>query len=283
MESIADAALTGARGNSGIIFAQFLNGIHNGLTEEKKVSLADFSKAVNYGINQTYESISNPVEGTIITVMYDWSKSINLLKDRATDVAQLFSISLEVAVQSLNAKTDKLKALKDALVVDAGGKGFVYFLEGMTSYFMSPENNVSEYIAAGDEYEDHNIHVSENDDLSYRYCTKILLKGTQMELESIKSALQDYGDSLIVAGGPTRVRIHIHTNTPAVVLERLRGFGNVVQQMVDDMQRQFETVHARKYKIALVTDSIADLPKEAMDNYQVHMIPLNLLIGTVVI
>lgn len=279
MESIADAALTGARGNSGIIFAQFLNGLHNGLTEEKEVSLADFSKAVNHGIFQTYESISNPVEGTIITVMYDWSKSLELLKDRATDVSQLFNISLEAAVQSLNATTDKLKALKDALVVDAGGKGFVYFLEGMTSYFMSPEKNVSEYIAASDEYEDHNIHVNENDDLSYRYCTEILLKGTQMELESIKSALQDYGDSLIVAGGPTRVRIHIHTNTPAVVLERLREFGNVVQQKVDDMQRQFESVHARKYKIALVTDSIADLPREMMDKFQIHMIPLNLLIG----
>jgi len=280
MESIADAALTGARGNSGMIFAQFVNGLQLGLMENKKISVPDFSKAVNYGVYHAYESISHPVEGTIITVMHDWSQSLNLLKDRTTDFAQLFTISLEATVQSVNTTTDKLKVLKDASVVDAGGKGFAYFLEGMTRYFMSPENAVSAYIAADtDEYEDHLIHVDNIEDVSHRYCTEILLKGDKFEVEKIKSALLDCGDSMIVAGGPTKVKVHIHTNIPEIVLEKLSGFGSIVQQKVDDMQRQFESVHARNSNIALVTDSIADLPKEIMDKYQIHMLPLNILIG----
>ncbi len=283
LESISDAALNGARGNSGIIFAQFLNGLHHGLLEDKEISVPDFSKAVNYGVRHAYESISNPVEGTIITVMQDWSQSLNLLKERTTDFAQLFIISLEAAVQSVNTTTDKLKVLKEASVVDAGGKGFAYFLEGMTSYFMSPEQDVSVYIASDiEEYvlqEDHVLHVDENEIITHRYCTEVLLKSNQMDLELLKDALQDYGDSLIVAGKPERARIHIHTNQPDAVVEKMRCFGDIVQQKVDDMQRQFESVHARKYKIALVTDSIADLPKEIMDAYQIHMIPLNIIIG----
>ena len=280
MASIAEAAMLGARGNSGIIFAQFINGLHYELTEEKEISIATFSRVVKAGVNHAYKSISNPVEGTIITVMYDWSKSIDHLKAGVIDVTELFIKSLEAAVQSVNATPEKLKVLKNASVVDAGGKGFVCFLEGMTGYFMSPENNELDFIAAGtEEYEDHVIQVDKNIDVSYRYCTELLLTGRDMDVDAIKHALLSYGDSLIVAGVPTRVKIHMHTNLPEVVFERAKTFGSITQQKVDDMKRQYESVHARKSTIALVTDSIADLPKEIMDKYQIHMIPLNILIG----
>jgi len=280
MASIVEAALTGARGNSGLIFAQFLNGIQVGLAEDKEISIADFSKAMNYGVYQAYESLSNPVEGTIITVMHDWSESINHLKDSVVDVNELFIKSLESAVHSVNATTEKLKVLKDASVVDAGGKGFVYFLEGMTDYFTSPENSVLDSIAASvEEFEVHDIHIDENVDLSCRYCTELLIKGSELNVDLIKSALVDHGESLIVAGVGARVKIHIHTNNPEIVFEKVNKFGSIIQQKVEDMQRQFESVHARKSNIALVTDSIADLPKEIMDQYQIHMLPLNILVG----
>lgn len=280
MESIAEAAMMGARGNSGIIFAQFINGLQYGLSEDKEISIATFSRAVNAGVEHAYESISNPVEGTIITVMYDWRKSIDHLKDNVIDVTELFIKSLEAAVHSVNATPEKLKVLKNASVVDAGGKGFVYFLEGMTGYFMSPENNELDFIAAGtEEYEGHVIHVDNNIDVSHRYCTELLVTGSDMDVDAIKRALLNYGDSLIVAGVPTRVKIHLHTNLPEVVVEKVKVFGSITQQKVDDMQRQYESVHARKSTIALVTDSIADLPKEIMDKYQIHMIPLDILIG----
>lgn len=279
MGSIADAALTGARGNSGIIFAQFMNGLHLGLNDEKEITLTDFSEAVECAVMYAYKSISNPVEGTIISVMKDWSNSISLLKDRVTDFTQLFTISLEAATQSLKSTREKLKVLRDASVVDAGGKGFVYFLEGITQYLLEVEVEETDYISADVEYEDSGLHSNDTTDLSHRYCTEALIKGEQIDLEMLRSNLMDLGESLIVAGSPKKVKVHIHTNHPEILFDRLRDVGTIIQQKADDMVRQFESVHNRKHKIALVTDSIADLPKDLMDKHQIHMIPLNLLIG----
>ena len=277
--SIADAALTGARGNSGIIFAQFMNGLHLGLEDEKEISLTDFSEAVECAVIYAYKSISNPVEGTIISVMKDWSNSLSLLKDRVTDFTQLFSISLDAAMQSLKSTPKRLKVLRDASVVDSGGQGFVYFLEGITHYLLKVEVEETDYISADVEHEDSRLHLNENIKPSHRYCTEALIKGEQIDLEMLRSNLMDLGESLIVAGSPKKVKIHIHTNHPEILFDRLREVGVIIQQKADDMVRQFETVHSRKHKIALVTDSIADLPKDLMDKHQIHMIPLNLLIG----
>ncbi|QNK89910.1 DegV family EDD domain-containing protein [Sporosarcina sp. resist] len=123
------------------------------------------------------------------------------------------------------------------------------------------------------------FHSNENTKPSHRYCTEALIKGEQIDLEMLRNNLLDLGESLIVAGSPEKVKIHIHTNHPEILFDRLREFGMIIQQKADDMLRQFETVHSRKHKIALVTDSIADLPKDLMDKHQIHMIPLNLLIG----
>ncbi|MBO0587143.1 DegV family protein [Sporosarcina sp. E16_8] len=279
MGSIADAALTGARGNSGIIFAQFMNGLHLGLDDEKEITLTSFSEAVECAVIYAYKSISNPVEGTIISVMKDWSNSLNLLKDRVTDFTQLFTISLEAATQSLKSTPEKLRVLRDASVVDAGAKGFVYFIEGITHYLLEVEIEDTDYISADVEYEDSGLHSNENTDLRNRYCTEALIKGEQIDLEMLRNNLVDLGESLIVAGSPNKVKVHIHTNHPEILFDRLRGVGVIIQQKADDMVRQFESVHSRKHKIAIVTDSIADLPKNLMDKHQIHMIPLNLLVG----
>lgn len=279
MGSIADAALTGARGNSGIIFAQFMNGLHLGLDDEKEITLTSFSKAVESAVKYAYKSIANPVEGTIISVMKDWSNSLTLLNDRVSDFTQLFTISLEAATESLKSTRETHKVLRDASVVDAGGKGFVYFLEGITQYLLNEEVDEIDYIAADVDYEDTGLHTNEHLDLSHRYCTEALIKGDQIDLEMLKSNLSDLGESLIVAGSPNKVKIHLHTNHPEKLFDRLRDVGTIIQQKADDMLRQFESVYNRKHKVALVTDSIADLPKELMDKHQIHLIPLNLLVG----
>jgi DegV family protein with EDD domain len=277
MYSIAEAALTGARGNSGIIFAQFINGIYMALDEQKYISIADFSIAAKKAVAYAYKSITNPVEGTILTVMKDWSESLYVLKDHAVDFAQLFKISLEAAFESLKNTPNILKVLKDAAVVDSGAKGFVHFLEGATDYLTTLEMKETTYSSNEVEY-NNDVHLLENVKITHRYCTEALIKGEDLDLEKMKLSLQDLGDSLIVAGNSSKARIHIHTNSPSDLFHRLRGYGKIIQQKADDMVRQFDTVHARKHKIALVTDSIADLPSSIMDLHQIHMIPLNLII-----
>ena len=279
METIAEAALVGARGNSGIIFAQFINGLYMGLDDNEDISIKGFSRSVTNAVTYAHKAISNPVEGTIITVMRDWASSIDDLKDIATDFVEVLSKSMIIALQSLKDTPKKLKVLKDASVVDSGAKGFIHFLEGFGNFIRTGKTSESPVEVEKNIIEFTQIHTHDTHDLSHRYCTEALVKGENLDLDRVRMNLNDLGDSLIVAGNENKMRIHIHTNTPADLFRRLKYFGQIIQQKADDMQRQYEAGHARKHKIALVTDSIADLPKDLMDKHQIHMIPLNLIVN----
>ena len=278
MGTIAEAALVGARGNSGIIFAQFINGLYMELEDKEEISIKGFSHSVTNAVSYAHKAISNPVEGTMITVMRDWANSLDKLKDIATDFTEVFSKSMIIAMQSLKDTPNKLKVLKDASVVDSGAKGFIHFLEGFGHFIQTGKSNESQVEVEQNAIQFESTHTHGTQDLSCRYCTEALVKGDNLNLDEIRSTLDDLGNSLIVAGNEKKVRIHIHTNTPAELFQRLKGFGQIIQQKADDMQRQYEATHARKHRIALVTDSIADLPKDLMDRHQIHMIPLNLIV-----
>jgi len=134
MSSIADAAISGARGNSGIIIAQYINGIFMSLRDDAKVSVSSFAQSVWDAVPHAYNAISDPVEGTIITVIRDWAEAVYMHKDHAEDFHELLSKPMAAAAESLKATTGKLKVLENARVVDSGAKGFVYFVEGLTEF-----------------------------------------------------------------------------------------------------------------------------------------------------
>lgn len=276
MNSIADAALTGARGNSGIIMAQYINGIFMSLPKEDSITMSGFSEMVNGAVPHAYHAIANPVEGTIITVIKDWAAAIHRYKDHAKDFHDLLSASVADAVTSLKHTPEKLKVLEEAKVVDSGAKGFVYFLEGFASFlstglFKSDQNLIQETIDFT-EYPGH-----DHEEILERYCTEALISGENLDLDALRTELGPLGTSLIVAGNPHKVKIHIHTNTPVEFFQLLKKKGTILQQKADDMIRQNEAAYRRKYSIALVTDSIADLPMEYLDQEQIHMLPLNLV------
>lgn len=275
MNSIADAALIGARGNSGIIIAQYINGIYISLRDEEKITISDFAQSVQDAFPHAYSAISNPVEGTIITVIRDWAEEVYRQKDNADSFYELLGQPLETAFKSLGETTEKLKVLKKSNVVDSGAKGFVHFIQGFTEFMKTGKaNNIKEYI---EDVPTIGKHKHEVGSLKFRYCTEGLIGGENISLSGIMDELGALGDSIIVAGNTKKARIHIHTNYPHKVFKILRNKGKILQQKADDMKRQYESEYYRKYKIALVTDSIADLPIELIDKYQIHVIPLNLV------
>ena len=277
MKSIADAAIDGARGNSGIIFAQYINGMYMELNDKENVDLNSFSTSAGKAVEYAYSSIANPVEGTMITVMKDWAIALADCGQKSTDFVEAMTLSLEVAMQSLRDTPLKLKVLRDAHVVDSGAKGFVHFLEGFLKFVAKREiaifNNKEVIIHYDEEF-----HMLENIDLTNRYCTEALIKGKDLDTAFIKAELLEFGDSMVIAGNKDKLRVHIHTSKPEEIFKVLRKHGKIIQQKSDDMLRQFESAHNRKYNIALITDSIADLPREIMDKYQIHLVPLNLII-----
>lgn len=276
--ALADAALIGARGNSGIIFAQFLYGFSSSFDKETEIDMAKFSAAVSNGVTQSYEAISNPVEGTMITVLREWAESIQKLKDKAEDFNQLIIQSYAKAVESLANTPKLLEVLAKANVVDAGGKGFVFFLEGMIDFFKHGE--LKKILGARNIVKSAQIEgVHEHENANFRYCTEALIISDHIEREMLRSKIEHFGDSLVIAGSPKKMRIHIHTDSPAKLFTKISTFGSITFQKVDDMEMQMDLADNRKHNIALVTDSTCDLPQEFIEKHQISVVPLSLHFG----
>lgn len=275
--ALADAALVGARGNSGIIFAQFLYGFSNEIRTEETISIQNFATALRNSVRYAYEAISNPVEGTMITVIRDWSESVYAMKDKFSDFNDMMEKSVKEALRSLEETPLKLEALAKANVVDAGAKAFVLFLEGIIEFFKSGE--LKSLLTARNIVKVKDIANISHEEITFRYCTEALITGTHLDRDRIRRKLERLGDSLVIAGSDQKVRIHIHTDQPSSVYSILNQFGLIGFQKVDDMVFQQEINTRRKHQVALLTDSTADLPQELIDHYQIHTVPLSVHFG----
>lgn len=278
INSIADAALSGARGNSGLIFAQFIYGLSQEIKADLKASPRVFAEGVRSAVAHTHKSIVKPVEGTILTVIRDWAEALYQKRLHTSDFVELLSHGLLAAKKSLKDTPKKLSVLAKAGVVDAGAKGFVDFLEGIISFIKS--GKLRTVINTEPQWQDVDYHVhTSREDLKFRYCTEALITGKDMDLDGLRARLTPMGDSAIIVGSPEKVRIHIHTNEPQDVFDRTLDFGDIIQVKVDDMVKQYEASRNAKYRIALVTDSAGDLPLSYMDDQQIHMVPIHMSYG----
>lgn len=275
--AMADAALSGARGNSGIIFAQFLYGFSNELSADKTLDIKSFAESMKKAVAYAYDAIANPVEGTILTVIKEWAEHLDKIKDRIDDFIKLLIEAYNKALEALAGTTKKLEVLAKAHVVDAGAKGFVYFLEGIKDFFALGQPNSAISVHA-DQSAAEDVEV-QHDIITFRYCTEALITGQNLDVKKIRSFLECSGDSLVVAGSKTKIRVHIHTDHPTEVMSQLHRYGSISYQKVDDMVFQNNVLLERMSDIALLTDSTCDLPKELTDRYQIHVIPLNLHFG----
>ncbi len=278
LQSIADASLAGARGNSGIIFAQFINGVAAEVKQHQVMTAQTFGQTLVNSVPYAYESMANPVEGTMLTVIKIWAEAFQEAGKKSNDFVEILNQSLEQARDALMKTPEKLEILKKSKVVDSGAQGFVHFLEGITHLIQS--GNVRQYLQQQFVLkEDYQLtETITPGDVNFRYCTEGMIKGSSIPLNEIKNKLMELGDSVIVAGSEKLCRFHFHTNEPDQVFLDLRKYGLITEQKVDDMVRQQDALFKRKSDIALVTDSIADLPPDFLDEMQVFRIPLQVMV-----
>lgn len=279
--SIADSAILSARGNSGTIFSQYLSGFAQALPAKENITLHEFADSVHAGVKAAKESIQHPVEGTIITVMHDWSAAIHQAKKHSDEVVTVLTEALHTAVKSLNRTPDQLAVLKENGVVDSGAKGFIIFLHGFLRYLQTRED--IEYLLTEDEmvWDEafKQVHSHDHEEIAHRYCTEALIEGDMIDVTLLKEEMQNFGDSIVVAGTNKKAKLHIHTNNPNQCFRQLRKYGVIIEQKAEDMVMQNMVVKQRKHSIALITDTIADLPKAILDYHQIHHFPLNLHIN----
>lgn len=277
VNNIADAALIGARGNSGVIFAQFFHGLNRETKNTHFISLTEFAESVKESIPYIYEAISNPVEGTMLTVIKEWSDFLISKKEAVHDFKKVMIESLSVLEKSLEETTVKLKVLNKSGFVDAGAKGFVVFIKGVIDFI--EKRNIRNLAVISPESISL-IHSEEITDqtITKRFCTEALLKNVSNKSD-LQHILENNGDSVVIAGSDSICRIHVHTNNPAQLFNEIKDVGTISFQKVDDMVRQQESALNRKWNIALVTDSTCDLSQELIDFYQIHIVPVNLFFG----
>jgi len=275
---IAETTMTNARGNSGIIFAQFLYGMSKESGNQSSITIPQFAESIRNSIPYMYEAVANPIEGTMLTVIREWSDFIYTQRNNINDFNQLLIRSQEILVKSLANTKTQLLVLSKANVVDSGANAFVLFIGGIVDFITT--SSIRNLLRSKTEslvLSSNNDHIPE--EVKYRYCTEGILKNLSVDQKSLSNILQLHGDSVVIGGNEKTKHIHLHTNNPADMFRQLNDISLVTFHKADDMLRQSEAIFNRKAKIALVTDSTCDLPQELLDYYQVNMLPININFG----
>ena len=278
---IANSALTGARGNSGAILAQFFQGLAEATRGKVSLSTKAFANAAIQAAEQARKAISNPQEGTIITVMKDWANYLTEHAPHNSDFVELFKKSLSKAKDSLAKTPDKLLILKKAGVVDAGAQGFVNLLEGIVNFIEYGKIKSLKVIASTTKkISSFNLEKVDSE-ISFQFCAECLLEGIDLDRKIISQKLSLLGDSLIVACSKNKAHIHIHTDKPEDVFTILSEFGTIVRTKVDDMYQQHTKIKldTQTKSIGLVTDSTCDLPPEIIKKYDIQIVPVVIQVG----
>lgn len=277
-DRIAETVLMHARGNSGIIFAQFFYGLSCETGDYKTVRIKEFAESAKLAVQYIYNAVANPVEGTMLTVIREWADYIYSSRQKHDDFNQMLLSSYEVLKRSLAETKMKLKILAKNNVVDAGANGFVLFIEGIIEYIH--KRDLKELIRSRtDSVALPKMEEIITEEVNYRYCTEAVIKNTSIDQQSLMGILQEFGDSAVVAGSNKIRRIHVHTSNPADLFFRLKDYGTISFQKADDMLRQSESVFRRKYSIALLVDSTCDLDEEFIEKYQIHILPVTVSFG----
>ncbi len=277
MDGIAKVAVENAYGNSGMIFAQYLNGLAIGLQDKESITKDEFIEVAENAVSYAYQAVASPKEGTILTVMTQWAH--NMKHSVEEEFETLFENSVTSAKEVVEQTKFKIKVLLDNNVVDAGAKGFLFFIEGILHFIKTGKLDDNEFKAA--ELDDVVEILPDTNIGELRYCSQYLIK-TDKQADFFKGLLKEDGDSLVITHKDEYVQIHIHTGEPAKVMAKLVEEGTVTNHKIDDMQLQANLLHKPKSKIAIITDSIADVPKSFLDEHQIMMLPLNLIVESTV-
>ena len=276
--SIASCALSGARGNSGVIMAQFFQGLHEGIAGSVQISITRFVAAARHAAQRAREALSRPEEGTILTVMTDFTDHLERHAERTSDFRALMAAGLRAARRSLARTIDQLPPLRRAGVVDAGALGFVRFLEGIVQYIRDDEADPEPAWEGAIDTPDRSAADPAYERVDFRYCTEAVVSGNGISPKDVRDRLAAFGDSIVVAGGEHRIHVHIHTNAPAHVHETLADLGRLQAHKAQDMFAQLaaQTALTNRSGIALVTDSVCDLPHAFLTQHRVQVVPLRI-------
>jgi DegV family protein with EDD domain len=273
--AIADSALDGARGNSGAILAQFFVGFADGIKDVKKINTDEFSQAISHAKNYSYDALTKPREGTILSVIRSWSESLESSSKKSNDFLTILSSGLINAQKALEKTPQQLEVLAKAGVLDAGAQGFVDMLSGIQEFVEL--GSITETDLTIIESFEKEVITTTNE--KYQYCTECIILGENIPRRLLKERLMDLGDSIVLAGTKIKAKVHIHSDEPHKVFTLCKEYGSIQGEKTDDMIKQQADAHSSHSSTAIIVDSGCDLPEEIIDNMNIHVIPVRLNFG----
>ncbi len=241
--AIAKGALMGARGNSGVILSQILRGLAHNMDDKETLTASDLANALEEASQMAYKGLSNPVEGTILTVIKDASTAAKKLAEQGNaDLTAIMEITVKAANESVANTPTLLPILKESGVVDAGGQGLYTILEGALHYLRGEAEQIQfrkpQMIASSIPLTTRLPEMIAADEVPFGYCTEFMLKGQKLKVDKIKAKLEKKGESLIVVGDDATVRIHIHTLDPGEIIHYAASLGTMHQVSIRNMDEQ---------------------------------------------
>ncbi len=244
-DKISFATLRGARGNSGVILSQFFRGISKALKGKETCTAKEFADALKKGSEAAYKAVMNPTEGTILTVSKDVALGAGMKAETSKDVIEVLECAVEKGNATLKRTPEMLPALKQAGVVDAGGQGWMYFLEGALYALKTGEVIKSDLEGKQPAGEKNQAQKSiDTASIKYMYCTEFIVekKNSKVNVPMFRKAIETKGDSMIVIDDDEIVKVHIHTNNPGYVLEKAVLLGSLINIKIDNMKHQHQSL-----------------------------------------
>lgn len=264
-------ALKGARGNSGVILSQILRGFARALSGKEEMAPENFAAALTTGTEAAYKAVMKPKEGTMLTVARMMAEAVTREANEGANLYKLIDVMIDEGERALLLTPELLPVLKEAGVVDSGGKGLVTILRGfkmvidgeeVDEYVPAPQQNTAE-ITGNEEGAD----LEALDDIEFGYCTEFFIihldeSFSEADLDKLREKLMKIGDSVVVAHDSDFIKIHVHSNCPGKILQLALRLGEIDRIKIENMREQNRELLANMKKNekenALVAVSISD-------------------------
>lgn len=253
MKSVAKGALKGARGNSGVILSQILKGFSQTFIDSKIYNTKTFAKAMANGSAMAYNAVTQPKEGTILTVIRIMSEYAVRIAPRNSDFLEFLKKVIDKGVETLEDTPNMLPILKKAGVVDSGGQGLIFIFIGMYNILagieMKPVETETDKPPEKLMAFENDVHDLEN--IKYTYCTEFFIinvkkQTTLADIDKLRDKLSLLGDCVLVIGDLDMIKVHVHTNQPNIALGYALELGEINLPKIENMREQNRQLKSKK-------------------------------------
>jgi len=241
-EVTASALLRGARGNSGVILSLLFRGFSRSLKDVDAANAKDFAAALTAGVESAYKAVMKPAEGTILTVSRLAAGEAVTVSETEEDIEVVLEKTLETGYAALAETVHQNPVLQKAGVIDAGGKGYLYILDGMLQAMRGVI--IEKAVPAEAEAGKADFSQYTKEDITFAYCTEFIIERNQTpkEVNRLRDFLDVRGDSIVVVDDDAIIKVHVHTNDPGVVLTEALTYGSLLSVKIENMHEQHSEI-----------------------------------------